>query len=553
MRFDYDGTGDSAGDDGDPARVDQWLSSIGHAVTLARQSGARSVALVGMRMGALLAAAASRHLSAIDGLVLWDPCWSGSGFVKEQRATSLLRFGPTEHQDGASELPGYLYQADTVNELKGFRMPTGDICPNGRVLVLSRPDISVPAWARDELSVPAVEWMDAPDQAELIDVEPGRARVPVESIDAITTWLGNVVTGPRHEVSEPAGGRTIFASSGQHSFTERCVRFEPIGLFGIETSPLLPIPASSPTVLMVNTGKEWHAGPNRMWVQMARRLADAGLRTVRLDLSGMGDSPVHDGQPFQVTFAPEALDDVADVAAALSPGDPSNVILVGLCSGGYLALESALLLSLRGACVINPAFRFVPPETANGPIDPRRRINRPVNSAVRAYRMIPFSGLRRSLRSLAWRCANALGGDRSPSSWLGEFTTSGVDALCVGGEDEMRPLLEGSERTRSALIAAGQLRITMIPGLDHALLHSEHREQVITMVTDHLVDRFGPPAPAPASASISTSASAPVPTPTLVIDDPYVSDLTSRSAEAFMTTRVDEAYALSVGTSEGEG
>jgi len=55
LRFDYPGTGDSAGDEGDPKFIRGALDSILAAVKLVRdQPGIDQVALVGLRFGATL-------------------------------------------------------------------------------------------------------------------------------------------------------------------------------------------------------------------------------------------------------------------------------------------------------------------------------------------------------------------------------------------------------------------------------------------------------------------------------------------------------------------
>ncbi len=74
IRFDYDGTGDSAGGEDDPERMDAYLGSIGYAIDLAERLGTTELALVGMRMGALLAAGAAAACPRVTRLVLWDPC-----------------------------------------------------------------------------------------------------------------------------------------------------------------------------------------------------------------------------------------------------------------------------------------------------------------------------------------------------------------------------------------------------------------------------------------------------------------------------------------------
>ena len=68
LRFDYEGTGDSAGDPEEPGRLEAWFGNIERVVKEARElAGSSEVALVGLRIGATLAlhAAASRGVVSI--------------------------------------------------------------------------------------------------------------------------------------------------------------------------------------------------------------------------------------------------------------------------------------------------------------------------------------------------------------------------------------------------------------------------------------------------------------------------------------------------------
>src|SRR5882672_10364144 len=93
LRFDFDGTGDSAGTDHDAARVERWMESIDHAIhQLGQVSGVKRVALVGLRLGALLARAyAARH--PLHGLVLVACPPTGKAHVRELRAFETMRAG----------------------------------------------------------------------------------------------------------------------------------------------------------------------------------------------------------------------------------------------------------------------------------------------------------------------------------------------------------------------------------------------------------------------------------------------------------------------------
>ena len=83
LRFDYSATGDSAGEstDGD---VTQWAADIGTAVEeLKDMANLKRVSLVGLRLGAALAAIAERGRTDVDALVLWDPAVDGKRYLAE--------------------------------------------------------------------------------------------------------------------------------------------------------------------------------------------------------------------------------------------------------------------------------------------------------------------------------------------------------------------------------------------------------------------------------------------------------------------------------------
>jgi pimeloyl-ACP methyl ester carboxylesterase len=73
MRFDYGGTGDSAGDGG-RVSLREWTADLATAIEeVRRRSGMSRVALVGQRLGASLAWSAATQRGDVDLLVLWDP------------------------------------------------------------------------------------------------------------------------------------------------------------------------------------------------------------------------------------------------------------------------------------------------------------------------------------------------------------------------------------------------------------------------------------------------------------------------------------------------
>jgi pimeloyl-ACP methyl ester carboxylesterase len=83
LRFDYYGSGDSAGDstEGD---IETWLENLGAAIEeLKIMAGLQRVSLVGLRLGATLAAMTVAKHEDIESVVLWDPVVDGREYVAE--------------------------------------------------------------------------------------------------------------------------------------------------------------------------------------------------------------------------------------------------------------------------------------------------------------------------------------------------------------------------------------------------------------------------------------------------------------------------------------
>lgn len=124
---------------------------------------------------------------------------------------------------------------------------------------------------------------------------------------------------------------------------ERIVNCGPHGdLIGIAIDPAQPegeIDPSTPMVLFLNAGVIHRIGPHRLHVTLARRLAGEGFSSLRIDLSGIGDSPSRSDPISMQEMA------VADVRTAMDQAQrdmgAQRFILFGLCSGADNALATA--------------------------------------------------------------------------------------------------------------------------------------------------------------------------------------------------------------------
>ena len=106
------------------------------------------------------------------------------------------------------------------------------------------------------------------------------------------------------------------------------------GLIGFLTTPDKSVRvADAPTAVILNAGIVHRIGPFRLHVDIARQLAEAGYSTLRIDLSGLGDS-----QPRTEKLRGEnrAVLDVADAFSYLEANhDSDSFVLLGLCSGAF--------------------------------------------------------------------------------------------------------------------------------------------------------------------------------------------------------------------------
>jgi len=80
-------------------------------------------------------------------------------------------------------------------------------------------------------------------------------------------------------------------------------------------------------------------GPHRMFVKTARRLAAQGIASLRLDFRGRGSS---EGATADATIQGMIADTRAAVEALCRETGVAAVFLVGICSGGKVAIGAAL-------------------------------------------------------------------------------------------------------------------------------------------------------------------------------------------------------------------
>jgi pimeloyl-ACP methyl ester carboxylesterase len=140
FRFDYYGTGDSAGasDEGD---LDQWRRDIASALDELRDvSGVRRPSLVGFRLGATLAAMTDLR---VKDLVLWEPVVSGTEYLQELREAhrsffAHLLYPPTVTDHGPLlEVLGHPLSSQVQNRLEALVLAPPLSCSADRVSIVA--------------------------------------------------------------------------------------------------------------------------------------------------------------------------------------------------------------------------------------------------------------------------------------------------------------------------------------------------------------------------------------------------------------------------------
>ena len=112
-------------------------------------------------------------------------------------------------------------------------------------------------------------------------------------------------------------------------------------MFAMLCRPLHPV-AGGPIAIMVNTGRSRHTGDARFYVTLARDLARHGVASLRMDISGLGDS---DSDPRVGETILHDVGSCRDVSAAIDEVMTMGwtaASIIGVCSGAFLAFQTAL-------------------------------------------------------------------------------------------------------------------------------------------------------------------------------------------------------------------
>jgi len=207
LRFDYYGTGDSAG----PCR-EARLAGMAGDIRMAHEelldmSGAMRAVWVGLRLGAAAAARASQERNrGLAGLVLWDPVISGAGFLREVARAHIAHLANCFDQPAATimrrigapapapiEALGFEISPAMTEELQALDLLSLATRPARSVMVIAarKPETDPALRARLEELGAKVDWRR--DEEEISwnsDQAMNEFLVPAKTLDLLVSAIG---------------------------------------------------------------------------------------------------------------------------------------------------------------------------------------------------------------------------------------------------------------------------------------------------------------------------------------------------------------------------
>jgi pimeloyl-ACP methyl ester carboxylesterase len=447
LRMDLPGTGDSGGSPHDPQRVASWVDAVtAAAAELRKMSGCVRVVAIGIGLGGLLVCRALAAGAQIEEVVLWAVPARGRTLLRELRTFASLEgaelvsltdeaLQPAVTAQGDVWVGGFVLTAETagaLEELDVSRLAFAGGFPR-RALLLGRDGIDADKRLHKHLAEAGVEvTVSRGDGYGEMMAPPHDARSPTEVFTKVSAWLGQGTPAPPAPAPSGAVSLEHASSTIELSVAGAPIRETPVSiaqpfgeLFGILAEPLRGSSGDVCAVLL-NAGAIRRVGPNRMWVETARRWAALGVPTLRLDVEGIGDADGDTDRFDEMAqlYVPALVDQVRGALDDLTErGLGPRFVLAGLCSGAYWAFHAALCDErVVGAYLLNPRTLFWDPTLAVAR-EVRKAFSRasawqrllrgeiPLRRMTRLASRAPAVLARRAVAQVARRAARRRGGD----------------------------------------------------------------------------------------------------------------------------------------------
>jgi pimeloyl-ACP methyl ester carboxylesterase len=280
-------------------------------------------------------------------------------------------------------------------------------------------------------------------------------------------------------------------------------------LFGILAQPAQTSVEKAQTqtaILMLNVGTNHRVGPNRLYVKMARSWAARGYGVLRFDLAGIGDSRTAAGYSSDRLYSKGSTMDVQSAIDCLARHGYKRFVVMGLCSGAYVAFQTAMAdARVSGQILMNPRrLEWKEGETLQSAMQISYKSTYYYKRALldlSVYRRllrneIDVRGIAgrigvlihaRIQRAVSRLLRNAPNEDDVLAN-IRQLSAKGTDTLMIiGAEDDGLDYIEfqlGSKGSR--MRGDPHFKMAFVEGSDHTFSNSDSQNLVINIVQQHL-------------------------------------------------------------------
>ena len=347
LRLNYPGTGDARELERGEDHWATWQTSVAQAADWLRAAtGAKRLVMAGLRLGAMLATLGGAARDDVAGLLLLAPVLRGKSYMRQLSVEAQMENRQSVNlQDGLDFLELSLSAASVAQisavDLRQAKLRPGLPVGIFQAVATRLEDECARAWVASGAQVTrgsfaGLECMLLPTLEEDPPLlEPGQLLQWLQMVAPVTR------SAPAAKLPAPPPHPAPYALG---HCQEVAVQFgEDGGLCGMLCRPLGA--GTGRAVVIVNTGRDPHYGIARFGVVLARRLAAAGVASLRFDFAGLGDSMgARDGKDvLSALLTTDRSRDISQAVDVLEREGFAAIGVQGLCSGAYHAFHAALL------------------------------------------------------------------------------------------------------------------------------------------------------------------------------------------------------------------
>lgn len=345
LRIDYVGTGDSSGDESSISAADDWIQGAVVALRALGEAFPDSPpSIIGLRHGALLAAAAATHVDVTD-FVGWAPVDRSQGIQSDAGRPHAI-FHQEDGNPNDVEAESFRIPDDPAERLAEIDISKLELRIEGSCLILRPSDrLGSGLWVQrmQQLGIASDDLEQSDLNAMMLEHRDGE--LPHQTLSTLTSWVSRT-PATTAQFSEDAYLSYVrcMAPLNVQGWAERHVVIEAgdrslVGVFS-EPDHLEDV---ARVVLLPNSGSLNHIGPNRLGVKLSRELAKVGVATLRFDLGELVTSrarrPDEQSDPNPET----TLADVAACVTWVCDHRPDvSISIADLCSEDQTALRAAM-------------------------------------------------------------------------------------------------------------------------------------------------------------------------------------------------------------------